>query len=205
MINQKIFEEELMKHVVLLVLIVIFSISPLFAQTTDEAPERTSDAEELRSASRLPDAAKDARKAGAEEDEIQNVVKGVQEKKLSPEEGVNTIRIMEENSAEGASNRGISDFVVEQKAKGIHGEELGQTVRTELQTRQRVRVEEGEGKTERIEKREGKEAEAEKEGTQKVKSEAKEVQSGDQSQEQKGSMKKQDEEQPASKGKGKGK
>ncbi|MDH4211685.1 MAG: hypothetical protein OEV79_09610 [candidate division WOR-3 bacterium] len=194
-----------MKHVALLVLITIFSISPLLAQTTDEAPERTPDAEELRSTSRIPEAAKEAREAGTEEDEIQNVVKGVQEKKLSPEEGVNTIRIMEENSAGGASNRGISDFVVEQKAKGVHGEELGQTVRTELQARHRVRVEEDEGKTERKEEREGKEAEVEKEGTQKVKSEAKEGQQGDQSQEQKGMMKKQDEEQPTSKGKGKGK
>ncbi len=197
-----------MKHAALLVLVAIFSISPVLAQTTDEAPEQTpasSDAEVLRSASRLPDAAKDAREAGAEEDEIQNVVKGIQEKKLSPEEGVNTIRIMEENSAEGASNRGISDFVVEQKAKGVHGEELGQAVRTELQARHRVRVEEGEGKTERREELEGKEADVEKEGTEKAKSETKEGMQGDQSQEQKGMMKKQDEEQPASKGKGKGK
>ena len=147
-----------MKHVALLVLVAIFSISPLLAQTGDEAPERTavrSDAEELKSASRLPDAANDARKAGAEEDEIQNVVKGVQEKKLSPEEGVNTMRIMEDNSANGISNKGISDYVAEQKSKGLHGEELGQAVRTELQARHRVRVEEGEGKTERKEEREG--------------------------------------------------
>jgi hypothetical protein len=197
-----------MKHVALLVLVAIFSISPLLAQTGDEAPERTavrSDAEDLKSASRLPDAANDARKAGAEEDEIQNVVKGVQEKKLTPEEGVNTMRIMEDNSANGISNKGISDYVAEQKSKGLHGEELGQAVRTELQARHRVRVEEGEGKTERKEEREGQEAETEKEGTQKVKSEAKEGQSEDQSQEQKGTMKKQSEEQPSSKGKGKGK
>ena len=195
-----------MKNIALLALAMIFLVSPMLGQTTDEAPEQTpvrADAEELKSTSRLPDAARDARKAGAEEDEIQNVVKGVQDKKLSPEEGANTIRIIEENSAAGKSNKGISDFVVEQKAKGIHGEELGQAVRTELQARHRMRVEEGEGKTERKEEREGKEAEPEREGTQKVK--AKEGQSEDQSQEQKGTMKKQDEQQPASKGKGKGK
>lgn len=195
-----------MKNIALLALAMIFLVSPMLGQTTDEAPEQTpvrADAEELKSTSRLPDAARDARKAGAEEDEIQNVVKGVQDKKLSPEEGANTIRIMEENSAAGKSNKGISDFVVEQKAKGVHGEELGQAVRTELQARHRMRVEEGEGKTERKEEREGKEAEPEREGTQKVK--AKEGQSEDQSQEQKGTMKKQDEQQPASKGKGKGK
>lgn len=195
-----------MKNIALLALAMIFSVSPMLAQTTDEAPEQTpvrSDAEELRSASRLPEAASDARKSGAEEDEIQNVVKSVQEKKLSTDEGMSTIRIMEQNSADGISNRGINDFVVEQKAKGVHGEELGQAVRTELQARHRVRVEEGKGKTERKEEREGKEAETEKEGTQKVK--AKEGQSEDQSQEQKGTMKKQNEQQPASKGKGKGK
>ena len=197
-----------MKHVALLVLAVIFSISPLLAQTGDEAPERTavrSDAEEIKSASRLPEAVNDAREAGAEEDEIQNVVKSVQEKKLTPEEGVSTIRIMEQNSADGVSNRGINDFVVEQKAKGVQGEELGKAVRTELQARHRVRVEEGEGKTERKEEREGQEAETEKEGTQKVKSKAKETESEDQSQEQKEMMKKQDAEQPSTKGKGKGK
>jgi hypothetical protein len=204
----KQIREEIMKQIALLTLVAIFSISPLLAQTTDEAPERTpvrSDAEELKSTSRLPSAARDAREAGAEEDEIQNVVKSVKEKKISADEGVNTMRIMEENSAAGVSNRGINDFVVEQKAKGVHGEELGQAVRNELQARHRVRVEEGEGKTERKEEREGKEAETEKEGTQKVRSEVKEGQSGDQSQEQKGMMKKQDEQQPASKGKGKGK
>ncbi|UCG29797.1 MAG: hypothetical protein JSV53_09900 [candidate division WOR-3 bacterium] len=195
-----------MKHASLLIIIAIFTISPLLAQTTDEAPERTpapSDAEELKSVSRLPEAAKEAREAGTEEDEIQNVVKGVQEKKLSPEEGANTIRIMEENSAEGASNRGISDFVVEQKAKGVHGEDLGQAVRTELQARHRVRVEEGEGKTERKEEREGQEAEVERESAEKTKSETKAPDEGDQK--QKDMKKKPDEEQPASKGKGKGK
>ena len=197
-----------MKNIALLALAMIFLVSPMLGQTTDEAPEQTpvrADAEELKSTSRLPDAARDARKAGAEEDEIQNVVKGVQDKKLSPEEGANTIRIIEENSAAGKSNKGISDFVVEQKAKGIHGEELGQAVRTELQARHRMRVEEGEGKTERKEEREGKAVETESEKTQKVKSQTKEGEGGDQSQEQKGTMKKQTEQQPTSKGKGKGK
>jgi len=189
-----------MKQVALFVIIAVFSISPLLAQTADQSPERTpaaSDVEELRSASRLPEAAKEAREAGTEEDEIQNVVKGVQEKKLSTEEGVNTIRIMEENSADGASNKGISDFVAEQKAKGVHGEELGQTVRTELQSRHRVRVEEGKGTGERKEERTGQEAEVQRESGEKAKSEAKAADPG-QTQGQKGKKKKPIEERPES-------
>lgn len=161
-----------MKYAVLLVIIAFFSISPLLAQTTGEVAEQTSavsDVEELRNASRLPEAAKEAREAGAEEDEIQNVVRGVREEKLTPEEGANTMRIMEENSAGGVSNKGISDFVMEQKAQGVHGKELGQAIKTELQARHQVRIEEGKGKTDK----------------------------DDQSQEQKATEKEPNEEQPA--------
>jgi hypothetical protein len=197
-----------MKRAMLLMVIGLFSISLLIAQTSDQSPEKTpavSRADELRSISELPEAAKEAREAGTEEDEIQNVVESVKEKKLSSQEGANTIRIMHENTVNGASNEGISDYVVEQKAKGVHGEELGQAVRTELQARQRIRVEEQQGKTERKEKRTGKEAEVQKETTEKAKSETKATGSGDQSQEQKEMKKQPHKEQPAPKGKGTGK
>jgi hypothetical protein len=196
-----------MKRVMLLTIIGLFAASSMVAQTADQSPERTpavSDVEELRSASRLPEAAKEAREAGTEEEEIQNVVKSVQEEKLSPQEGANTIKIMKENTTEGASNKGISGYVVEQKAKGVHGKELGQAVRTELQARHRIRVEEQKGEAERKEERTGKEAEVQKESAGKTKSEAKPTTSDDQSKQQE-TKKKPSEEQPAPKGKGKGK
>ncbi|UCF70173.1 MAG: hypothetical protein JSW49_08215 [candidate division WOR-3 bacterium] len=195
-----------MKRAILLAIIGLFAASSVFAQTADRTPERTADVsevEELRNVSRLPEAARDARSTGTEEEEIQNVVKSVQEKKLTPQEGANTIKIMKENTADGVSNKGISGYVVEQKAKGVQGEELGQAVKTELQARHRVRVEEQKGEAERKEEHTGKEAEVHKESEQKAKSEAKAADGGDQS--QKGEMKKPHEEQPAPKGKGKGK
>ncbi len=158
-----------MRITLLMAIALLLSAAPLVAQTAEQATEQTadkaveetkqpaatSDADELRSAARLPEAAKEAREAGTEEDEIADVVKGVQEKKLSTDEGVNTIRIMKENSDAGESNEGISDFVHEQKAKGVQGEDLGKAVQAELQARHRVRVEEGKGATERKEKRTG--------------------------------------------------
>lgn len=161
-----------MKHAVLLAIVAVFAAAPLLAQTAEQAPEATaeaaeqaaqptatSDVEELRSVSRMPEVVKDAREAGTEENEIKNIVKGVQEKKLSTEEGMNTMKMMKENSEAGRSNKGISDFVHEQKAKGVRGEELGKAVKAELQARHRVRVEEGKGATERKEERTGKDEE----------------------------------------------
>ena len=196
-----------MKKVMLLAIIGLFAVSPLIAQTAEQAPEKTvaSDAEELRNVSALPEAAKDARSAGTEEEEIQSVVKGVQEKELSPQEGASTIRIMEENTANGASNSGISDYVMEQKANGVHGEELGQAVRTELQARHRIRVEEQKGKAERKEERTGKDTEVRKESTPKAESKTKATTGKDDSQQQKEIKKQPTEEQPTQKGKGKGK
>ncbi|MBE0433351.1 hypothetical protein IBX73_07790 [candidate division WOR-3 bacterium] len=150
-----------MKQTALLAIVAILSTAPLLAQTAEQRAEATatSDVAELRSASRLPEAVKEARAAGTEEEEIANVVKDIQEKRLSSGEGVNTIRIMEENTTDGVSNKGISDFVAEQKAKGVQGEELGKAVKAELQARHRVRVEEGRGATERKEERTGTEEE----------------------------------------------
>lgn len=157
-----------MKHAVLLAIVAVFAAAPLLAQTAEQAPEATAEAaeqaaqptasndvEELRSVARLPEAVKEARDAGSEEEEITNVVKGMQEKRLSSDEGVNTIQIMRQNTDQGVSNKGISEFVAEQKAKGVRGEELGKAVKAELQARHRVRVEEGKGATERKEERTG--------------------------------------------------
>lgn len=194
-----------MKREILLAIIGLFAASPVVAQTADRTPERTadvSDVEELKNVSRLPEAARDARSTGTEEEEIQNVVKSVQEEKLTPQEGANTIKIMKENTADGVSNKGISGYVVEQKAKGVHGEELGQAVKTELQARHRIRVEEQEGKAERKEEHTGKEADVQKESGQKAKSEAKAADGGDKR--EKGEGEQPHEEEPAPKKKGKG-
>ncbi len=194
-----------MKIAILLAIIGLFAASPVVAQTADRTPERTTDAsevEELKNVSRLPEAARDARSTGTEEEEIQNVVKSVREKKLTPQEGANTIKIMKENTADGVSNKGISGYVVEQKANGVQGEELGQAVRTELQARHRIRVEEQEGKAERKEEHTGREADVEKESGQKAKSEAKAADGGDQGMKGEGKQPHEEESAPKKKGKG---
>ena len=137
-----------MKKLIYPVAILLFLIIPLHAQTEEmeaKTPVRSADKvniEELHKISELPEAIKDARDAGTEEEEIQRIVKGVEEKKLTADEGVGTIRILRENTDQGRSNHGISDFVLQQKASGITGKELGQSVKLELQQRHRIKKEE---------------------------------------------------------------
>lgn len=158
-------------------------IIPLRAQTEEmktKTPVRSEDEvniDELHKISGLPEAIKDARDAGTEEEEIQKIIKGVENKKLTVDEGVGTIKILQENTDQGRSNQGISDFVLQQKANGITGKELGQSVKLELQQRHRIKKEEkkteqkaeqqetkkteddAELEKEKIKKQEGKEAE----------------------------------------------
>jgi len=130
-------------------LIIAFLVAlPLLAQTVDtdaktaERSEPEMNVEELKQVSRLPEVVKDARDAGAEEEEIQSIVKGVKDKKLSADEGANTIKTMEENTRAGKSNKGISEFVFQQKANGVKGKELGQAIKKELQERHQIKKQE---------------------------------------------------------------
>lgn len=130
-------------------LIIAFLVAlPLLAQTVDtdaktaERSEPEMNVEELKQVSRLPEVVKDARDAGAEEEEIQSIVKGVKDKKLSADEGANTIKTMEENTRAGKSNKGISEFVFQQKANGVKGKEFGQAIKKELQERHQIKKQE---------------------------------------------------------------
>lgn len=129
-------------------LIIALLTAPLLAQTVDtdakiaERSKSEMNVEELKQVSRLPEVVKDAREAGAEEEEIQNIVKGVKDKKLSADEGANTIKTMEENTRTGKSNKGISEFVFQQKANGVKGKELGQAIKKELQERHQIKKQE---------------------------------------------------------------
>lgn len=149
-------------------LIIAFLVAlPLLAQTVDtdaktaERSEPEMNVEELKQVSRLPEVVKDARDAGAEEEEIQSIVKGVKDKKLSADEGANTIKTMEENTRAGKSNKGISEFVFQQKANGVKGKELGQAIKKELQERHQIKKQE----------RKDKEANEEEQKKQKTKKE----------------------------------
>lgn len=141
-------------------LIIAFLVAlPLPAQTVDtdakiaEKSESEMDIEELKQVSRLPDVVKDARDAGAEEEEIQSIIKGVKDKKLSADEGANTIKAMEENTRTGKSNKGISEFVLQQKANGVKGKELGQAIKKELQERHQIKKQEPKDKQENEEQK----------------------------------------------------
>lgn len=130
-------------------LIIAFLVAlPLLAQTVDtdakiaERSKLEMNVEELKQVSRLPEVVKDARDAGAEEEEIQSIVKGVKDKKLSADEGANTIKTMEENTRAGKSNKGISEFVFQQKANGVKGKQLGQAIKKELQERHQIKKQE---------------------------------------------------------------
>ena len=129
-------------------IIAFFVALPLPAQTADtdakivERSKSEMNVEELKQVSRLPEVIKDARNAGAEEKEIQSIIKGVKDKKLSADEGANTITTMEENTRTGKSNKGISEFVFQQKANGVKGKELGQAIKKELQERHQIKKQE---------------------------------------------------------------
>ncbi len=151
-------------------LIIAFLVAlPLLAQTVDtdaktaERSEPEINIEELKQVSRLPEVVKDARDAGAEEEEIQSIVKGVKDKKLSADEGANTIKTMEENTRAGKSNKGISEFVFQQKANGVKGKELGQAIKKELQERHQIKKQEPKDKEETKGKEEQKRQETDKE------------------------------------------
>ncbi|MGB3341455.1 MAG: hypothetical protein WBB37_08240 [bacterium] len=137
-----------MKKLSFFILIMLLFAAPLLAQTDDQnqkitdRSESNEDIEELRKVSELPDAVKKARDAGVEEEEIRKIVKGTEERKLTVDEGVSTIRTLEENTNQGKSNNGISDFVFQQKAKGVEGKELGQSIKLELQQRHKIKAEE---------------------------------------------------------------
>ena len=146
---------------------------PLPAQTVDtdakiaERSESEMDIEELKQVSRLPDVVKEARDAGAEEEEIQSIIKGVKDKKLSADEGANTIKAMEENTRTGKSNKGISEFVLQQKANGVKGNELGQAIKKELQERHQIKKQEPKDKRENEEEQKKQKIKKEKQ-TQKM-------------------------------------
>lgn len=151
-------------------LIIAFVVAlPLLAQTVDtdaktaERSEPEMNVEELKQVSRLPEVVKDARDAGAEEEEIQSIVKGVKDKKLSADEGATTIKTMEENTRTGKSNKGISEFVFQQKANGVKGRELGQVIKKELQERHQIKKQEQKDQEETNGKEEQKRQETDKE------------------------------------------
>lgn len=155
-------------------LIIAFLVAlPLLAQTVDtdakitERSEPGMNVEELKQVSRLPEVVKDARDAGAEEEEIQSIVKGVKDKKLSADEGANTIKTMEENTRTGKSNKGISEFVLQQKANGVKGKELGQAIKKELQERHQIKKQERKDKEENEEEQKKQKIKKEKQ-TQKI-------------------------------------
>jgi len=162
-------------------LIIAFFVALLLpAQTVDtdakiaERSKSEMDVEELKQVSRLPEVVKDAREAGAEEEEIQNIVKGVKDKKLSADEGANTIKTMEENTRTGKSNKGISEFVFQQKANGVKGKELGQAIKKELQERHQIKKQE----------RKDKEGNEEEQKKQKIKKEKQTQKTGSQDEEE---------------------
>lgn len=144
-----------MKKILFSILIMFLFLVPLLAQTGDQnskTPGRINvdkDIEELHKLSELPEVIKKARDAGTEEEEIQKIVRGIEDKKLTVDEGKSTIKILEENTDQGKSNQGISDFVFQQKAKGIEGKDLGQSIKLELQQRHRIKHEENEQEIEK--------------------------------------------------------
>lgn len=157
-------------------LIIAFLVAlPLLAQTVDtdakiaKRSEPGMNVEELKQVSRLPEVVKDARDAGAEEEEIQSIVKGVKDKKLSADEGANTIKTMEENTRTGKSNKGISEFVFQQKANGVKGKELGQAIKKELQERHQIKKQERKNKEENEEEQKKQKIKKEQQ-TQKIRS-----------------------------------
>jgi len=157
-------------------LIIAFIVAlPLLAQTADtdaktaERSEPEMNVEELKQVSRLPEVVKDARDAGVEEEEIQSIVKGVKDKKLSANEGANTIKTMEENTRAGKSNKGISEFVFQQKANGVKGKQLGQAIKKELQERHQIKKQERKDKEENEEEQKEQKTKKEKQ-TQKIES-----------------------------------
>lgn len=155
-------------------LIITFLVAlPLPAQTVDtdakivERSKSEMNVEELKQVSRLPEVVKDARDAGAEEEEIQSIIKGVKDKKLSADEGANTITTMEENTRTGKSNKGISEFVFQQKANGVKGKELGQAIKKQLQERHQIKKQEPKDKQENEEEQKKQKIKKEKQ-TQKM-------------------------------------
>ena len=154
-------------------IIAFFVALPLPAQTADtdakivERSKSEMNVEELKQVSRLPEVIKDARNAGAEEKEIQSIIKGVKDKKLSADEGANTITTMEENTRTGKSNKGISEFVFQQKANGVKGKELGQAIKKELQERHQIKKQEPKDKQENEEEQKKQKIKKEKQ-TQKM-------------------------------------
>jgi hypothetical protein len=168
-------------------LIIAFLVAlPLSAQTVDtdakiaERSKSEMNVKELKQVSRLPEVVKDARDAGAEEEEIQSIIKGVKDKKLSADEGANTITTMEENTRTGKSNKGISKFVFQQKANGVKGKELGQAIKKELQERHQIKKQEPKDKEE----------DEEEQKKQKIKKEKQTQQMGSQDEEETDTKKK---------------
>lgn len=199
-----------MKRLSVFLIISFILLLPVLAQTSDEEKKtteklETDKVEELKSVSRLPDVVKKARDAGTEEEEIQNVVKGVKDEELSADEGVNTIQTLEENTKAGKSNNGISEFVFQQKKKGLKGQDLGQAIRNELQKRHEIRKEVQKEKKEDKGEEEQKRQEIQKEKQkQKVESEDKESKSDVKTQKQGTEEDKGKKDKPESKGKEKG-
>ena len=192
-------------------LIIAFLVAlPLLAQTVDtdakiaERSEPGMNVEELKQVSRLPEVVKDARDAGAEEEEIQSIVKGVKDKKLSADEGTNTIKTMEENTRTGKSNKGISEFVFQQKANGVKGKELGQAIKKELQERHQIKKQERTNKEENEEEQKKQKIKKEQQ-TQKIRSQDEDYRTNAEPQKQEPIKKKVDEDKSESKTKKKDK
>jgi len=192
-------------------LIIAFLVAlPFLAQTVDtdakiaERSEPGMNVEELKQVSRLPEVVKDARDAGAEEEEIQSIVKGVKDKKLSADEGANTIKTMEENTRTGKSNKGISEFVFQQKANGVKGKELGQAIKKELQERHQIKKQERTNKEENEEEQKKQKIKKEQQ-TQKIRSQDEDYRTNAEPQKQEPIKKKVDEDKSESKTKKKDK
>lgn len=192
-------------------LIIAFLVAlPLLAQTVDtdakiaKRSEPGMNVEELKQVSRLPEVVKDARDAGAEEEEIQSIVKGVKDKKLSADEGANTIKTMEENTRTGKSNKGISEFVFQQKANGVKGKELGQAIKKELQERHQIKKQERKNKEENEEEQKKQKIKKEQQ-TQKIRSQDEDYRTNAEPQKQEPIKKKVDEDKSESKTKKKDK
>ncbi len=192
-------------------LIIAFLVAlPLLAQTVDtdakiaKKSEPGMNVEELKQVSRLPEVVKDARDAGAEEEEIQSIVKGVKDKKLSADEGANTIKTMEENTRTGKSNKGISEFVFQQKANGVKGKELGQAIKKELQERHQIKKQERKNKEENEEEQKKQKIKKEQQ-TQKIRSQDEDYRTNAEPQKQEPIKKKVDEDKSESKTKKKDK
>lgn len=115
--------------------------------TTVSAKDLKEEIIDVKAISDLPDVVKAARDVGAEEDEIQELVKGVKDDKLTAQEGISTVKTIEENAKAGKSNNGISEFVFQQKEQGLKGKELGKAIKAELQRRHAAK------KMEKIEKK----------------------------------------------------